>query len=118
MQGNYSPTVLKGVKVLPQGDRLIIRPDAHAGKTEGGILLPDNVRGKPTRGKIVAAGLGRVSQEGNLVPMTYSVGQEVLYAAFSETGITIDDEEFLILREQDIYAVVEPKPVPVEAAGT
>jgi len=113
--GHYNPTILKNVSIRPHGDRILVKPDPMANKTDGGIVLPDSVRGKPTRGEVVAVGPGRVSQEGTAVAMPFLVGQQVLYAAFSETGLVIDGEEYLILREPDIYAVIEPCEVAVEA---
>jgi len=115
MPGHYAATNLRDVLVHPQGDRLLILPDPLAGKTEGGIVLPDSARGTPTEGTIVAVGPGRETETGHKTSMPYKVGQRVLYAAFSESKLTIDGVEHLIVKTVDIYAVVEPKPAEVVA---
>ena len=114
MPGNYQPTILRNVIVKPQGDRILVRPDASANKTEGGILLPDQARGKPTRGTVIAVGPGRITETGCLIEVPFEVGQEVLYGAFSETGIRVDDEELLLLKAADVYVVLEPIETEVE----
>jgi chaperonin GroES len=113
--GNYNPTKLRGVVVHPQADRILVKPSVNAGKTEGGIYLPDTARGKPTEGTVVAVGEGRMTEAGVMTPMPFQPGDQVLFAAFSETAIKVDDEEFLILRVPDIYAKIEPVAEPVAA---
>ena len=105
--GTYAAASINNALDHPHGDRILVKPDPLSNMTEGGIALPETARGAPTMGEIVAVGPGRVSQEGALVAMTLRVGQQVLYAAYSETRIKVDGEEYLILKEPDIYAVIE-----------
>ncbi len=93
-------------KIKPLEDRVIIKPSVMDEKTKGGIILPDTVKEKPVEGSIVAAGKGRVKDDGNLIAMSVKVGDKVLYGKYSGTEITIEGEEFLIMRESDIFGVL------------
>jgi chaperonin GroES len=75
-------------------------------KTKGGIILPDTVQEKPVEGTIVAAGPGRKSDDGKIVEMEVKVGEKILYGKYSGTEVTIEGEEYLIMRESDIFAIV------------
>jgi chaperonin GroES len=94
------------MKVKPLGDRVLIQALEAKGKTKGGILLPDTAKERPQEGKIIAVGEGKRNDEGKLVPLSVKVGDVVLYGKYSSTEITIDGEEYLVVREDDIVAVV------------
>jgi chaperonin GroES len=94
------------LKINPLADRVVVQPAEAEEKTKGGIILPDTAKEKPVEGKIVAAGPGKVSDTGELVKMTVKVGDKVLYGKYSGTEVTIDGEEYLIMRESDIFAIV------------
>jgi len=94
------------MKLKPLGDRVIIKPSEELEKTKGGILLPDTAKEKPQQGKIVAAGEGKKTDEGKTIPLAVKVGDVVLYGKYSGTNITIDGEDYLIVREEEIVAIV------------
>lgn len=94
------------MKIKPLGDRIVIKPSAAEEKTKGGIILPDTAKEKPVVGEVVAAGPGRKSDDGKLVPMEVKVGDKVLYGKYSGTEVTFDSQEYLIMRETDLFAVV------------
>ena len=97
-------------KLKPLGDRVLIKPVFEEEKSKGGILLPDTVsKEKPQIGEILAVGPGGTSKEGKIVPMTVKKGDKVVYAKYSGTDIKgdDDDEDYLLLSEKDILAIVE-----------
>ena len=94
------------MKIKPLGDRVLIKPSEEKEKTKGGIVLPDTAKEKPQEGKIVAVGEGRKTEDGKTIPLTLKVGDRVLYGKYSGTEITIDGEEYLIMREEDVLAVI------------
>ncbi|OQX86349.1 MAG: co-chaperone GroES [Candidatus Omnitrophica bacterium 4484_70.2] len=95
------------MKIKPLGDRVLIKPSEEKERTKGGIVLPDTAKEKPQEGKIVAVGEGRKTEDGKTIPLTLKVGDRVLYGKYSGTEITIDGEEYLIMREEDVLAVIE-----------
>jgi chaperonin GroES len=90
----------------PLADRVVIKPKAREEMTRSGIVLPDTAKEKPQEGTIVAAGPGRVLDDGTRVPMDVKVGDSVLYAKYAGTEYKIGAEEHLILRESDVLAIV------------
>jgi chaperonin GroES len=94
------------MKVKPLADRVIIKPAPAEEKSKGGIILPDTAKEKPVIGEIVAVGPGKVSDDGKKVAMELKVGDKVLYGKYSGTEVTIDGENYLIMREADIFAIV------------
>lgn len=93
--------------IQPLGDRVLIKPLEAQEKTKGGIVLPDTAKEKPQEGKVVAVGKGRVSEEGKLAPLEVKVGDKVLYGKYSGTEISVEGEEYLIVKEEDILAIVK-----------
>jgi chaperonin GroES len=91
----------------PLGDRVVIRPTPREEMTKSGIVLPDTAAEKPQEGSIVAAGPGRLNDEGRREPMDVRVGDKVLYAKYAGTEFKIDDTEYLIVSQKDVLAVVE-----------
>jgi len=94
------------IKLKPLGDRVVVKPAAAEEKTAGGIILPDTVKEKPVEGTIVAAGPGKVADDGKLVKLEVKVGDKVLYGKYSGTEVTINSEEYLIMRESDIFGIL------------
>ena len=94
------------MKIRPLADRVVIKPLPAEEKTKGGIFLPDTAKEKPVVGEIVAVGPGRKGDDGKIVPMEVKVGDHVLYGKYSGTETTVDGQEYLILREADIFAVL------------
>ena len=91
--------------IKPLDDRIVVRSLEAEEKTAGGILLPDTAKEKPQQGEIVAVGPGRF-EKGERVPMELKVGARVLYGKYSGTEVTLDDEEYLIIKESDVLAVI------------
>lgn len=91
----------KNVNISPLHDRVIIKPAVAEEKTAGGIIIPDTAKEKPQRGIVVAAGPGKKDE-----PMTVKSGDTVLYGKYAGTEISVEGEDFLIMRESDILAVV------------
>ncbi len=97
------------MKLRPLGDRLVVEPLEAEEKTKGGIILPDTAKEKPQEGKVVASGKGKVDENGKTVAMEVKVGDKILYGKYSGTEITVDGKEYMILREEDVLAVVDEK---------
>ncbi|HVO28163.1 MAG TPA: co-chaperone GroES [Candidatus Margulisiibacteriota bacterium] len=95
------------MKIRPLQDRVIVKRIAEEEKTKGGIIIPDTAKEKPQEGKVVAAGKGKVNDDGKVVPLDVKVGDKILFGKYSGTEIKIDGEEHLIMREEDILGVVE-----------
>lgn len=95
------------MKIQPLGDRLVVEVLEAKEKTKGGIVLPDTAKEKPQEGKVVAVGKGRVTDEGKTVPLDVKVGDKILYGKYSGTEVNIDEKEFLIIKEEDVLAVVK-----------
>ncbi|MBA3275307.1 MAG: co-chaperone GroES [Chloroflexia bacterium] len=94
-------------KLKPLGDRLVVKPATREETTASGIVLPDTAKEKPQRGTIVAAGQGRRDDDGDRIPLDVSVGDEVLFAKYAGTEFKLEDQDFLILSEKDVLAIVE-----------
>jgi chaperonin GroES len=93
------------VKVDPLADRVVVRPLEETEQMRGGLYIPDTAKEKPQQGEIVAVGPGRFD-EGKRVPMEVKVGDKVLYGTYSGTEVTLDNAQYLILRESDVLAVI------------
>ncbi|AYA36262.1 co-chaperone GroES [Hymenobacter oligotrophus] len=94
------------VSIKPLADRVIIAPAAAEEKTKSGIIIPDTAKEKPQRGEVVAVGEGKVADNGTLVKPQVSVGDQVLYGKYAGTEITVDGQDYLIMRESDILAIL------------
>ena len=95
---------MKKVHINPLSDRVVVMPEEVDETTASGIILPDTAKEKPQMGQIVAAGPGKISDNGTTVKMTLKAGDKVLYGKYSGTEITLNDDEVLIMRESDILA--------------
>lgn len=95
------------MKVKPLGDRVLVIASKEPEKTKGGIVLPDTAKEKPQEGRIAAVGEGKKSDEGKIIPLSLKVDDRVLYGKYSGTEITVDGQEYLIIKEDDVLAVIE-----------
>ncbi|HWA07398.1 MAG TPA: co-chaperone GroES [Ignavibacteria bacterium] len=94
------------MNLKPLGDRVIVKPKAPEEVTKGGIILPDTAQEKPMEGEVVAVGSGKSDDNGKKVAMDLKVGDKVLYGKYSGTEVKVNDEEYLIMRESDVYAII------------
>ncbi len=95
------------MKVRPLHDRLIVRRLEEEEKTKGGIIIPDTAKEKPFEGKVIAAGAGKTNEDGKRIPLEVKAGDRVLFAKYGGTEVKIDGEEHLILKEDDVLAIIE-----------
>ena len=94
-------------KLVPLGDRIVVRPKEREEMTKSGIVLPDTVKERPQEGKILAVGPGRTLDDGTREPIEVKVGQKILFQKYAGTEFKLDDEELLILSQKDVLAVIE-----------
>ncbi len=94
------------MNVKPLADRVIVKPIDPEETQQGGIIIPDTAKEKPQEGEIIAVGPGKVTDAGNKVDMEVKQGDRILYGKYSGTEVTIEGDEFLIMRESDILAIV------------
>jgi chaperonin GroES len=95
------------VSLQPLGDKVVVEREESQTKTAGGIVLPDSAKDKPSRGTIIAVGTGKVLDDGTRGELQVKKGDRVLFTSYAPETITIDDEEFLLMSESDILAVIE-----------
>jgi len=94
------------MQITPLGDRILVKPLEAEEKTKGGIILPDTAKEKPQEGRVVAVGKGKVLDDGKVQPLEIKPGDKILYGKYSGTEIKLDDEEHLIIREEDVLAII------------
>ncbi|MBE0439906.1 MAG: co-chaperone GroES [Gammaproteobacteria bacterium] len=95
------------MNIRPLHDRVIVRRMEEETTSAGGIVIPDNAAEKPARGEIIAAGKGKITDSGDVREMDVKVGDKVLFGKYAGTEIKVDGEELLVMREDDIVAVIE-----------
>ena len=93
--------------IQPLGDRVLIRPLEAQEKTKGCIVVPDTAKEKPQEGKVIAAGKGRTGDDGKVIPLEVKAGDKVLYGKYSGTEVTVDGEDYLIVKDEDVLAIVK-----------
>ena len=94
-------------KIQPLADRVVVKALDEGEQMRGGLYIPDTAKEKPSQGEVVAVGPGKLSDEGTRIDMDVKVGDKVLYGKYSGTDVTLDGDEYLILRESDILAVIK-----------
>jgi chaperonin GroES len=94
------------MKIKPLHDRIILKRLEEEEKTKGGIIIPDTAKEKPIEGKVIAVGDGKVKEDGTKLPMELKVGDRVLFAKYAGTEVKIDGEEHLMMKEDDVLAIV------------
>jgi chaperonin GroES len=95
------------MKVRPLHDRILVERLEEKEVKRGGIIIPDTAKEKPQEGKVVAVGTGKVNDDGKKVPLDVKAGDKILFGKYSGSEVKIDDKEYLILREEDVLAILE-----------
>ena len=95
------------MNVKPLGDRILVKRVEEEEKTQGGIIIPDSAKEKPIQGIVIAVGKGKVGDDGKVIPMEVKEGDKILFGKYAGTEIKIDGEEKLIMREDDVLAIIE-----------
>ena len=95
------------MKIRPLQDRILVRRVEEEEKSKGGIIIPDTAKEKPQEGKVIAAGKGKLSEDGKLQPLDVKKGDRVLFSKYAGTEVNVDGEEHLIIREDDVLGVLE-----------
>ncbi len=94
------------LNVRPLHDRILVKRMTEEEKTAGGIIIPDSAKEKPQRGKVVATGKGRVTEDGKVLPLEVKSGDSILFGKYSGTELKLEGEEFLMMREEDVLGVL------------
>jgi len=94
------------VKFTPLHDRILVRRVEEGDTTRGGIIIPDSAKDKPQEGEVIAAGKGKISEEGKVRPLDVKEGDRILFGKYSGTEIKLDGEEFVIMREEEVLGVL------------
>ena len=95
------------MKIRPLHDRILVKRLEEGEKKRGGIIIPDTAKEKPQEGKVIAAGTGKVGDDGKKIPLDVKAGDKILFGKYSGSEVKLDDEEYLILREEDVLAIIE-----------
>ena len=100
------------MSLRPLHDRLLVkRFDEETEVVKGGIIIPDTAREKPQEGKVISVGGGKKTEDGKIIPLDVKAGDRILFGKYSGSEIKIEDEEYLILREDEVLGILEPNPV-------
>ena len=94
------------MNLTPLHDRIIVKAAMPEEVTKGGIIIPDTAKEKPMQGEVIAVGNGKVAESGTVTPLQVKAGDKVLYGKYSGTEVAIDGDEYLIMRESDVYAII------------
>jgi chaperonin GroES len=97
------------MKIRPLHDRVIVKRLEEDRTSPGGIVIPDTAAEKPVQGKIMAVGKGKILEDGGVRPLDVKVGDKILFGKYSGTEVRLDGEELLVMREEDVMAVIESK---------
>ena len=95
------------MKLKPLDDRIVVEPSEAEQTTASGLVIPDTAKEKPQQGKVIAAGAGKVKDDGKRVPLDVKAGDTILFGKYSGSEIKLDEEEYLIIREDEILGVIE-----------
>ncbi|MDO8462392.1 MAG: co-chaperone GroES [Deltaproteobacteria bacterium] len=95
------------MKIRPLQDRILVKRLEEEEKTKGGIIIPDSAKEKPSEGKVVAVGKGKVLEDGKVAPLDVKVGDKILFSKYSGTEVKLEGDEHLILKEEDILGIIE-----------
>jgi chaperonin GroES len=95
------------MKLRPLQDRILVQRVKEEEKTKGGIIIPDTAKEKPVEGRVIAAGIGKLSEEGNRIALEVKKGDRILFGKYSGNEIKIEGEEYLIMREDDVLGIIE-----------
>jgi len=95
------------MKIRPLHDRILVERLEEGEVKKGGIIIPDTAKEKPQEGKVIAAGNGKVTEEGKKIPLDVKAGDRILFGKYSGSEVKIEDKDYLILREEDVLAILE-----------
>lgn len=95
------------MNVKPLADRVVVKALETAEQKKGGIIIPDTAKEKPMEGEVIEVGVGRMTDDGKTMPLEVKKGDRVLYGKYSGTEVSINDDEYLIMRESDIFAIIQ-----------
>ncbi len=95
------------MKIRPLHDRLVVKRHTEQERTKGGLYIPDSAKERPVEGEVVAIGNGKMLEDGNVRPLSTKVGDRVLFGKYAGSEVKLEDDEYLILREEEIFAVIE-----------
>jgi chaperonin GroES len=95
------------VRLRPLGDRVLVKALEKKDEVRGGLIIPDTAKEKPQEGEIIAAGKGKIAEDGKLIPMDVKAGDRILYGKYSGTEVKLEGEEYLIMHHDDILGLVE-----------
>ena len=95
------------MKIRPLHDRILIKRQEEKETRKGGIIIPDSAKEKPQEGKVIAVGNGKVNDDGKKIPLDVKTGDKILFGKYSGSEVTLDDVEYLILREEDVLCILE-----------
>ncbi|MFP4193364.1 MAG: co-chaperone GroES [Desulfosalsimonas sp.] len=95
------------MKIKPLNDRILVKRLEEESKTKGGIIIPESAKEKPAQGEVVAAGDGKLNDDGKRMPLQVKAGDRVLFAKYAGTEVKIEDEEHLVMREDDVLGIIE-----------
>jgi chaperonin GroES len=95
------------LKIRPLGDRILVKRLEEGETVRGGIIIPDTAKEKPQEGKVIAAGNGKVGDDSKRIPLDVKAGDKILFGKYSGSEVKIEDDEYLILREEDVLAILD-----------
>jgi len=95
------------MKIRPLYDRIVVKRIEETQQMQGGLYIPDSAKEKPQEGKVIAVGTGKVNEDGKKIPLDVKAGDKILFGKYSGSEVKLDDEEYLILREEDVLAIIE-----------
>ena len=94
------------MKIRPLHDRILVKREDEKEVKKGGIIIPDTAKEKPQEGKVIAVGNGKVSDEGKKIPLDVKAGDKILFGKYSGSEVKIDDEDYVIMKEDDVLAII------------
>ena len=95
------------MKIRPLHDRILVEREEEKDAKKGRIIIPDTAKEKPQEGRVIAVGTGRVTEDGKKIPLDVKAHDRILFGKYSGSEVTVDDEEYLIMKEEDVLAVIE-----------
>jgi len=95
------------MKIRPLHDRILVKRMEEQEVKKGGIIIPDTAKEKPQEGKVIAVGTGKVGDDGKKIPLDVKAGDKILFGKYSGSEVKVEDEEYLILREEDVLGIIE-----------
>ncbi|MFH1239139.1 MAG: co-chaperone GroES [bacterium] len=95
------------MKIRPLGDRILVKPLESKEEKKGGIIIPDTAKEKPQEGEVIAVGTGKITDDGKKIPLDIKAGDKILFGKYSGTEIKIDNKEYLIMHQDDVFGIIE-----------